>query len=235
MRRQLREFPTDLPHARLYLDDIETITQEITATILQHLQADAAEVNTIYEIGNDQMDAISDLSAQGGSTKQLVINITGPGYLGAYLDIDGSASPTLRLYGFRDEEQWAVYGKIRELFERRRSTLKNIVAAIPMPVVWVALGLLVTAQLADDVLKETHQSAVVRNTIEICYLVLLFWVFLGIGIHLNLSNRVYLVRYHERSRASTEVRRKYMERAITFILGAVGAEVLHHFIARLLK
>src|SRR2546428_1212985 len=109
MRRRIEAFPSYLPHARLYLDDIEAITNVVVEEILQKLDNEvktdphkvasrASDIKIQYLLGKEQMDTISDLAEQGGSTTRLTVTVEGPRYVGCSLEIRGSDEPWLRLH-----------------------------------------------------------------------------------------------------------------------------------------
>jgi hypothetical protein len=107
MRRQLREFPTHLPHARLYLDDIESIVQIVAGGIQPPSDSSAVgpPLKVIYRIRREEMDSVADLLDRGGSTSKLEIGIStdpGAGYSNVSLEFDGSDAPTLRIYGVKE-------------------------------------------------------------------------------------------------------------------------------------
>jgi hypothetical protein len=92
---------------------------------------------------------------------------------------------------------------------------------------------LCSAQVVDDVLK-VIQNTFARDLVSGTYVAIVVIVITCLVIHF-LPNRVYLVCSHERSKVSSENRRKYVERAIIFVLGAVGAELIHHYVTRFLR
>lgn len=95
MRRHVQEVPRDLPHARLYLDDIETVTRILTEEVSQVATAQGRdrqtdtptdegvladpEVRVLYRIGQEEMDSIDDLLTQGGSVADFEVRISGAG------------------------------------------------------------------------------------------------------------------------------------------------------------
>jgi|HubBroStandDraft_4_1064222.scaffolds.fasta_scaffold972667_1 hypothetical protein len=68
--------PTELPHARLYLDDV----QELSLILLDAYKtkpddAPAQQPTITYARGNLRMDSIQDLRERGGSTSDLTIKV----------------------------------------------------------------------------------------------------------------------------------------------------------------
>jgi hypothetical protein len=253
MRRQIQELPTELPHASLYLDDLEAIAQVLTDEILEKLQAEAdadpdklpavledgtpaIKIETLYQIGHEEMDAIADLAEQGGSTKHFQMSVETPFYQNCSLHFDGTATSHLFLRGFNDKEQWALYGKVRAIFEGRRAPLKNLITHIPASLIFVMFVVIVSGPFVLDLLtlQKIVVSSLTKAVLAVGWGIVAFMV-LSIGVSYSLlPDRIYLVRSHERSRAASEIRRQRLEKGVSFVLGGIVTELLH-YIAKVLK
>jgi hypothetical protein len=249
MRRQIRSIPDEFPNARLFIDDIETIVQilsqamEKTATsgtlskkIIGGTLPDKNEVKVVYSVDNDEMDSIDDLLERGGSLTKLEIRV---GHTGAYgsvaMKFGGMISrPRVSLYGLSADEQWTVYGKIRDVLQRRRMILKNFIDDLPLSVTigsWVVVS---QVPWIMDSIPKIHRGPI-YNAVGIAYFVLAVPWIICFLIWMFGSSRIYLARYHERSRASAESRRRYAMGVITFLLGVVATKIIDHFIPMLFK
>ncbi len=74
----VRKIPSELPHAHLYLEDVE----EICKILLDAFSRPSTSQPTIlFSIGDDlQMDSIDDLERRGGSAKDFGIEVVGYSY-----------------------------------------------------------------------------------------------------------------------------------------------------------
>jgi hypothetical protein len=119
MRRHTQRVPTDLPHARLYLDDIEEVTRILSEEVSQaviHAPERAIDVLTkenlttapatkvLYQIGKEEMDSIDDLLNQGGSVSDLEVSVSNTGSHWPHCEIrfHWASTPSLNLSGFGD-------------------------------------------------------------------------------------------------------------------------------------
>lgn len=242
MRHRTRaKAPSDLPHARLYLDDIEAIAQILTQAIVEATNeskkddAPAPEVKASYKIADveDEMDSVNDLLEHGGSVREFDAKWIAPvPYRSAGLKIRGESAPSLYLYGLGDGREWEVYGKIRAIFTKRRMALKNLISDLPESVKFAALIVLVSAFTMPNVMR--GRTGAMWNAIAISYLAVWLIVIMGMVISF-LPSRVYLVRSHQRSKASREARRSYALHAFTFALGAIFVKLLDYIFARFFK
>jgi hypothetical protein len=129
--RTIREIPSKLPHAHLYLDDIE----EVSTILLAAAPASAdqkEQPRIIYTIGDTELDSIADLQTRGGNTTNLRIGRWGFG-----LTFRFYAQPEVELYGLGTDQAWATYGKIKSIFDRRQLRIKNAIGSLPRWLKWV--------------------------------------------------------------------------------------------------
>src|SRR6266404_4036398 len=130
-----------LPHARLYLDDIDEISklllEEYTSALTalnakyqakyqlpanRNVVSDEA-VKIVYRVGDSQMDSIDDLQEHGGyATNFSLIVLDSTSH--AELDLHSfHVNPKLRLGYPLEEEQWSVYARVKAIFDRRQLKL----------------------------------------------------------------------------------------------------------------
>ena len=251
MRRQIQEVPKRLPHARLFLDDLETINNIMVEEMSEQFKADVAryavpevgedsnvpatfEPRITYLLGNIEMDSLDDLLQEGGSVTDLDIHFQTRSYRQSHrLSFDKWSKPSVSLYGLERNKQWGAYGKIRVVFDKRRMFLRNLLVDLPE---WLTLvsWIFVTAGLGFIDIIGRHLSTV-ATVILVAYLLNFLLVALGLLVYSTVHSRVYLVRSHERSKASAETRQKYTIGAITFLLGALSTKLLDLLIRRLFK
>jgi hypothetical protein len=150
---KIHAVPDDLPHARLYLDDIEEISRILleaaaaaqaesarrfekdlgsdTQSLAGKAAAEAIskrDLHVNYTIGDSRMDSISDLQTYGGSTANFRIQV---GTWGNGIRFYFWSKPTIELHSLDDKSQWSTYGKIKSVFERRQLRTKNAIEALP--------------------------------------------------------------------------------------------------------
>jgi hypothetical protein len=246
MRRHVQEVPNELPHARLYLDDIETITRILTEEISQAMIARARdhptealaeanapaapEIKVLYRIGQEEMDSIDDLLSQGGNVANLEVRVSERGaWLPCWLRFHWASPPRVDLHDVREGKEWEIHAKVREVFEKRGMPVKNFIGRLPDSIKYGAFAFMALRPAITLLFKGTAREVFYALQASI------FFVFICCFVAAARPSRVYLVRSHERSRATSETRRKYVIGAITFALGVLFTKLLDHFLARFLK
>src|SRR5246127_69630 len=124
------KIPDTLPHAHLYLEDVEEITNillEATAAVLTKFHEKA---KVVYRVGNLQTDSIDDLRTLGGSTTDFQVSV-GSRSLFNSVQLRSHLEPQIRLYSLGHQECWAVHAKLEVIFEHRRLTIKNAIFGGP--------------------------------------------------------------------------------------------------------
>jgi hypothetical protein len=259
MRRHIQELPSDLPHARLYLDDIETVTRILSAAIAEAEAADIDrleraknkslsgdklaiqtsdrlpavldDVKVVYRIGQEEMDSIDDLLDQGGSVTNLQVRVFTPRipWNRCELDFSWASKPRLRLSFDKKSNEWEIHAKVRDVFERRRSVVKNLVEDLPYSIKTVAWIIMASGPSIAIALKGTA-----RLVVEV-FVGSVFLVFLLGFVVLVRPSRVYLVRRHEQSRTKSEARYKFWKGAGIFVLGALFTKLLDYLYTHFVK
>src|SRR6201981_3667316 len=124
------KIPDTLPHAHLYLEDVQQITNillEATAPVLTRFHEEA---KVVYRAGDLQMDSIDDLRALGGSATDFQVSV-GSRSLYNNVQLRGHLEPQIRLYSMGQQECWAVHAKLEATFDYRRLTIKNAIFRSP--------------------------------------------------------------------------------------------------------
>jgi hypothetical protein len=75
--KRIHKVPDELPHAHLFLDDIEEISKILLAAHEPVLAHTKREPRISFVIKDSQMDSIEDLKVRGGSTAELRITVGG--------------------------------------------------------------------------------------------------------------------------------------------------------------
>src|ERR1017187_4275894 len=133
---KIRQVPSDLPHAHLYLDDVEEICQVLIETYKKNPYPWAEEPTIVFSTRDSQMESIEDLEKLGGSAKNFAITVTGGDSNWGSVQFHSFVNPDLRNYCGSDEERWAVYSKIKTIFEHRQYRAKNALFALPSWMRW---------------------------------------------------------------------------------------------------
>jgi len=125
------KIPDTLPHAHLYLEDVQEITNillEATAAVLTKFHEKA---KVVYRVGNLQTDSLDDLRTLGGSTTDFQVSV-GSRSLFNSVQLRAHLEPQIRLYSMGQQECWAVHAKLEAIFDHRRLTIKNAIFGGPM-------------------------------------------------------------------------------------------------------
>jgi hypothetical protein len=243
MRRRIEVVPSALPHARLYLDDIESIEQIFKDSILKAIKAEATdnsrtvpELDTTYVMGREEMDSIDDLLEQGGSSTRFHFEVHArESYRYCLLSLNGPSSlPSVYSYGIDNAGEWGLHAKVAAVFKRRSMPIRNLLEGLPSGVkvgAWTVAGAM-TWILAK---VQTTSHPLLWNVIAITYLAYVLLLVAAAFILMLRPSRVYFVRSHERSKASRERRKQYVIRAITFGSGIIFIELVHYVFARFNK
>jgi hypothetical protein len=133
--RTIPTVPSELPHARLYLDDIEEISSILLKAAALDLAKWGREARISYAIGDTKMDSIRDLETLGGGTTKFDINV---GPWGPSVSFRFYSNPQVLLQSLDAEQAWATYGVVKSIFDRRQLTVKNAVDSLPL---WLKLSL----------------------------------------------------------------------------------------------
>jgi hypothetical protein len=120
------KIPDTLPHAHLYLEDVQEITNillEATAPVLAKFHEKA---KIVYRVGDLQTDSIDDLRTLGGSATDFQVSV-GSRSLYNSVQLRGHLEPQIRLYSLGQQECSAVHAKLEAIFDHRRLTIKNAI------------------------------------------------------------------------------------------------------------
>ena len=161
-----------LPHAHLYLEDVQEITNillEATAAVLTTFHEKA---KVVYRVGDLRTDSIEELRTLGGSTTDFQVSV-GSRSLYNSVQLRGHLEPQIRLHSLGQQGCRAVHAKLEAIFDHRRLTIKNAIfrgprwnAIFRLPgwLKWLAyVVILISPTLFSRVVAHIHSlSSVVR-------------------------------------------------------------------------
>lgn len=114
--------PTELPPAKLYLDDITEIWQILTDSSPDECQAS-------FVAGKSKCDTLDDLKELGGRTTHFVMDIASAGKHQT-LELTPAAT-RIHIHEIGDQlPAWSKYVNVAAIFERRRLRLKSLVRSL---------------------------------------------------------------------------------------------------------
>jgi hypothetical protein len=116
-----QSIPTQLPPAKLYLDDITEILQILTDS--------SADCQASFVAGKSKCDTLDDLKNLGGRTTHFVMDISGPG---KHQTLELTTSATrIHIYEIGDQlPAWSKYVNVAAMFERRKLKLKSAIRSV---------------------------------------------------------------------------------------------------------
>jgi hypothetical protein len=114
IRSRPQSLPTELPPARLYLDDL--------TELIQILAEDYSDPQVTFTVGNHVCDTLKDLKQLGRRATDFQIEVRAAQYnsSGVRLSRHGTS---FFIYGNRSEG-WSKYSRVLAVFQKRRLTLK---------------------------------------------------------------------------------------------------------------
>jgi hypothetical protein len=182
-----------------------------------------------YTIKNVEMDSIADLEDQGGSVRSLKIAValSGESYPTVSLEFHPLLRPDLTLFSLDENDELIAHGGSREVLSSRRTILKNLMGELPDGMGFALLFLLPTVDVILTAIPATRHTFIERvfSLAWITYSALFTLATLS-------SSRIYLVRSHERSKASLESMKKYAVAAGTFLLGLLTKTAIERWFGK---
>jgi len=241
--KRIQEIPSELPHAHLYLDDVEEISTILRDAYERHERTETEAINKKlallgsqpttqpervvriqYKSGDSQMDTIQDLQSRGGSATDLeiVVDVS----FGGGVSFRGTLNPVLHCHTLGSEQSWGVYGKVRSVFDHRPLRLRNTANNLPLGLkfLFYILFLLVPGLFPAGRLWASQ--------------ILLLWgayLILAIGLAYTVlrPSRVFFTYSHERSRASSQAWSRSMRDIFMLVTGAVIVKLVEQLFRHL--
>ena len=231
---KIRQVPRELPHAHLYLDDVEEICQILTDVYKKNSRSGQPEEPTLtFSTADRRMDSIEDLRELGGSATNFDIVVGDWG--GSKVRFYSILRPTLEASSLSTEDLWAVYGRIKTIFDNRQYHIKNTILSIPS---WLGLSMwLLLAIVVQNILPLPHGGHVRVAIATFVGYVIVTWA--AVVLVMFRKSRVSFVRSHERSKLIEEAKQGYFKTiillAVGAIIGGVITEVVKHYVSTLWK
>lgn len=116
-----QSIPTNLPPAKLYLDDIIEIWQILTDS--------SPDCQASFVTGKSKCDTLDDLKELGGRTTHFVMDVSSSG---KHQTLELTAFSTrIHIHEIGDQlPAWSKYVNVAAIFEKRRLRLKSVVRAL---------------------------------------------------------------------------------------------------------
>jgi len=227
--QRVHELPRELPHGRLFLDDIEEISMILLDAYKPSLAEAPEEAKITYTIGDSRMDSIADLQTLGGSTTKLRISVGD--HFSAVVGFNGFLNPVIDLYSLDEQKRWAVYAKIKSIFDHRQLSVKNAITSLPGWLKGLLLALVVLAPSLGGLISRGSRFGF---WLSIGYVVLVVLVAL-LGFVLYRPSRVFLVRSHESSKVSSAAWKVNVRDFVFIVIGGVVTAVVTEIVRHLFK
>jgi hypothetical protein len=227
--KPIRRLPDDLPHARLYLDDIEQISKILRKSVTAAIEANQKgassdhkpEIAVVYRIDDSEMDSLEDLTAYSHSTTNFRLTVTSDDSHGTEFTIRSFwAKPELNLsYPIVGDARWSVHAKIKAILEYRQLRFKNGILSWPN---WLKVSFYVLVSMALPFILLLRYLPLLR--IALC----IVWAVLAATILYVACwpSRVIFVRSHERSKLSVTARQGYIKAVALMIVGGVIGKLI---------
>jgi hypothetical protein len=223
---KIREVPSELPNAHLYLDDVEEIRGILIEAYKKnpYRGSEPEEPTIIFETADSRMGSIEDLRELGGSTTRFTITV-GP-FHRSQIRFYGILNPKVEIYSLSTEDQWAIYSRIKAVFEHRQYRIKNVVGALPG---WMGWSLWILLTIVTPNILPHLRHPIVSLTAYLCAgLPALYFIVLR-------PSRVSFVRSRERSKVIADARMGYLKTIVLLliagIIGGIVTKVVEHFIS----
>jgi hypothetical protein len=225
---KIRNVPRELPHADLYLDDVEEICKILIEVYKKNLRSgEPAEPKVIFSTADRRMESIEDLMELGGSAT--TFNITVGDWTSSKIHFYSRLNPTLEAYSLSTDELWSIYSQIKNIFDNRQYRLKNVILSLPS---WAGWSLWILMVVTPWVL-----TALLRFVgVKVVASLLAAYIIVGlpaVSLVLFRKSRVTFVRSHERSKLIAEAKKGYVRTIVLLVGGAVIGglitEVVKHY------
>jgi hypothetical protein len=222
------EVPSDLPHARVYLDDIEEIRRILYEALREEREQsdirrldredatdeEAEPITASFQMEGHRFDSIEDLREYGGSTTEITLNVSYR-YGNCEVAFRTLLAPRATLYSLKGDRKFATYAKVKAVLDRRALTLRNIVSQLPDWVTFALPYLIVPLAVGTIAAATSHR---------VLAMVLIFGTLGLVTYYCLRPSRVYFVQSHERTKNRSKQLRDYAEKLAFLIVGGlIGA------------
>jgi hypothetical protein len=229
----LREAPSNLSHARLYLDDVEQVAAILvealnSVPIPSYAPPERLATTVEYVLQDRKADTISDLHTLGGYSTEFSL-VARRGYANVTVVIYHRLNPRVEARGLPETQQWETHGSIKQIFQRRSMVAKNILDELPSKLKsWISWLYVLIPFMFGFLLPH-------RALTYFLLMVVYVMGFVATGIVTFSKSRVYFAYSYDKSRVAAEVRRGYIEKIALLASGALLNEVIRRVAAHFLK
>jgi hypothetical protein len=209
-----QSIPTELPPAKLYLDDVTEIWQVLTDW--------SPDCQATFVAGKSKCDTLDDLKALGGRATHFVMHISSSG---KYQTLELTPSSTrIHIHEIGDQlPAWSKYVNVAAIFERRRLRLKSVVRALGWRI-FAGLWLLTIALwiLAPHALKPVpaYELPRIATGVVIAGAVVYYFASSQSIVYLRYPHKVGAIRWLE------EHKPEIIVGLICALLGAIACQLL---------
>jgi hypothetical protein len=222
--KRIKELPTELPPARLYLDDVEglvDIFREAAAHQSWEPLGGEAQPRVSYQIGEYTCDTIDELRSLGNEAANFRIAVGKRGGYKVQITVERLFS-SVSSFGISEEEQWAVYAKVRAVFENRSVRWKSVLHGIPW---WLWLTAILLMNVLGIVSGRKPASVALRGWDVASALAIL--TLLVLLVYEGYFKSVVLVlRYSHESKDRLSTLKSWGPYLLAGVLGAVGTKLV---------
>jgi hypothetical protein len=208
----IREVPTELPHAKLYVDDLEEIAALLLAVAVSnrrpHPRVRLATESQIFP-------SFSAMLQQGGLSRHFTLSIED-----AYISVRfySLLPPRIELVGLAEDTQWAVYSKVKAIFDTRSYRFKNAVLALPL---WIRIGAYLVWLTIPSSFAHSHSKVTMAAVLAVLIVVPAL-----VGLELARRSVVIFKRFHAHKTWISERLQTYLQNILFTLLGAVLSVIL---------
>lgn len=218
--RVISEVPDELPHAHLYLDDVEEVCKLVSKTLVKN---DNESCKVEFSTGELVFDSVDDLLSHGGGSSKLTIQLR-CGYRQYSVKFHSVFEPTIYDSSLDSSDAWALYGKVKAIFERRQYRLKNALFALPG---WLKLSFFPSAWIVFDILGTSKARTP--------FWVSAFGLYALVALICVQPSRVSFVRSRDSFRHRAESRRGYARDLLMIVCGGIIGQLITYFAKKWLK
>lgn len=230
MKSAIRRVPSDLPHVKLYIDDLVEI-ESIVKKVLSE-QKNTSWEGFEYEIDDKiRLTTHEELAEHRGSSSNFkliaIYSIYSQVQRTEVLRFYSLLEPRLSVYWGSNEDHWATYAQVAQVLEPRKLRLKNLLEAVPWEMGWIVpasmvflLVLLLAAGFRHGIPRGFASVAEIGGAIFVLVAIIVFFSRLfGKSKVLFRYSRLDL---YERMRARKELTQKIVLLLIGALLGCLS-------------